>query len=98
MSQAIQPIQTNQNRKERRGFLREAKKIEPYIADVETKFEVALFNAPANLTYQDLYDYFQDKWMDLTKHLMLEHNLKYAAVDVHHFARKYRPYWRNLKK
>jgi len=90
MSQAIHPLHQVQTRKTRRGFIREANRIEPYLADLETKFELSVFKAPPHLTYKELYDHFHDKWKDLVKHLILELELKYSMVDIHHFPRLYR--------
>lgn len=89
-TQAIQPLAKLTTRNQRRGFEREYKKIEPFIEDLETKFELAVFKAPKHLTYQDLYDYFHEKWRELVRRLLLEYNLHYAAIDVHHFPRQYR--------
>ena len=91
MSQAIHPLYEKQNRRSNRGFIREFEKIEPYIAALETKFELALFKAPRNLTYQDLYNYFHDEWKQLVNRLLLEFELKYSMIDIHHFPRLYRP-------
>ena len=88
---AIQILKENPSRKDRRGFEKEAKKLDPYLADIETKFEYALFNAPDHLTYDDLYKYFNKKWTDLVRDLMLKWKLKYSAIDIHHFARQYKP-------
>lgn len=98
ITQAIKPLKQKPSRKERRGYVREYYKIEPYIEDLETKFELAIFKAPEHLTYADLYEFFHDKWQDLVKKLMLQFDLRYSVIDIHHFAKQYRPYWRNLKK
>ena len=90
-STAIQILKQNPSRKDRRGFEKEAKKLEPYLADIETKFEFSLFKAPDHLTYDDLYKHFQKKWIDLVNDILRTWQLKYSAIDIHHFARQYKP-------
>lgn len=96
MSQAIHPIHQKQTRRQRRGFVIESEKIEPFLADLETKFELSLFKAPSNLTYSELYEYFNGKWAELVDRLLKTFELKYIAIDIHHFPRMYKA--RHLQK
>ena len=88
---AIQPIKELTTRAARRAFDRESKKVEPYLVDIECKFEHALFNAPKDIEYQTIYDTLLEVWNDFVDRLLLTFELKYAAVDIHHFARMYKP-------
>jgi len=88
---AIVPLVPLTNRKLKRGYIREKKKVEHLLVDIECSFEYALFNAPREISYRDLYDYFLPIWHEICEKLLLTYNFIYIAIDLHHFPRQYRP-------
>ena len=88
---AVIPLIPISNRKIKRGYDKERKKVEHLLVDIECEFEFAIFNAPKELSYIDLYKYFLDKWHDVTKSILVQFEFIYVAVDLHHFPRMYKP-------
>ena len=87
----IVPLMELKERRQKRGYEKEAKKVEQYLIDIETKFEFSVFEAPKEISYKALYDYFLDIWQTCVRNFLIVNDFKYIAIDVHHFAKKYRP-------
>ena len=68
----------------------EAKIAEMYIADIETKFEYALFSDSNEFSYLDLFIYFRAEWERMTKALE-RYKFKYIRINTKHFDNQYAP-------
>ena len=70
---------------------REAKVANKYIEDVECKFEHALFNAPKEVTYLEIYFHFLKLWERYMKQIQKKHKFKHIQVNVSHYENLYFP-------
>jgi len=68
----------------------EARVAEMFIKDVETKFEYALFNAPEELSYMELYLYFMNEWKRMLDNLRSK-KFKFIRINSNHFENQYKP-------
>ena len=84
------PLYPLTNRKLRRGFDKERKKVEHLLVDIECEFEYTIFNAPKSLTYDEIYKYYLDKWHEIIEVLKREYKFAYITIDTWHFVREYR--------
>ena len=87
---AIVPLVPLSNRRLRRGYEKERKKVEHLLVNIECEFEFALFNAPKSISYEDLYKYFLDEWHKITDVLNEQYKFIYIAIDKWHFPRMYK--------
>jgi len=69
----------------------EAKVANKYIEDIESKFEYALFNAPPELSYLELYIHFLKMWERVTTHAVKTHRFKLIVINRDHFKELYQP-------
>jgi hypothetical protein len=90
MEKPIHPLIELSNRKLKRAYLHEVEKIAEKIDDITLQFELAVFNAPNELTYSDLYQYFLKRWYSLIDEIKRVYKPKYSLIDTYYFARKYK--------
>lgn len=91
MIEGIYTIRKPRNRSEKREWKREIKKANRLIVEIESEFEYSIFNAPNEIKYADLYNYFLKKWNDLVD-LFFEKAIRFTYIifDVKHFSKKYK--------
>lgn len=87
----IHPLKELANRTEKRKYIQEVKKIASKIDEIQVQFELAVFDAPKSLTYQEIYDYFLNEWMSLVNKIIRVYKLRYCFIDLHFFERMYKP-------
>ena len=90
MQKAIYPLIELSNRKMKRAYLHEVEKIADKIDDITLQFELAIFNAPNELSYNDLYQYFLNRWYDLVDEIKRVYRPQYSLIDTYYFARMYK--------
>jgi len=86
----IYPLRPLNNRENKRKYINEVKKISSHINDIQVKFELAIFEAPKELTYKEIYDYFLDEWLKLVDKIIKVYRLRYCFIDLHYFERHYK--------
>lgn len=69
---------------------REARVVEQYVKDVETKFELAIFKADPKLSYEELFVYFLNEWRRKCK-AVAARRFKNVSINESHFINKYAP-------
>jgi len=87
---AIYPLQPLTNRSLKRKYLHEVSKIADRIDEIQIGFEYAIFEAPKNLTYKEIYDVFLENWKQLIEKIIEVYKLRYCFIDLHYFERKYK--------
>lgn len=88
--EGIVPLRPLLNRRMKKGYRKEVKLVQHLIVDIECEFEFSIFNAPAELSYQELYKYFLTKWHEIVDTFSAQYTYLYVAFDRYHFARKYK--------
>ena len=78
------------NRRMKRGYEKERKKVEHLLVDIECEFEFALFNAPKELSYLQLYKHYLNEWHNVINVLNKQYKFIYITIDQWHFPRMYK--------
>ena len=91
MSVAIYHIKKISTKQAENRVQSEAKVANRYIEDIETKFEFALFNAPKELTYHELYFYFLNQWKRTVQNINTKHKFVHIKINQAHFSNLYQP-------
>jgi hypothetical protein len=87
---AIQAKYQITNRADKRRADKEVRKVWAVIEQIEFDTESAIFHAPANWTYREIYEQYLKVWQKAMEDLE-RYTLKYIKVDKMHFVKMYRP-------
>jgi len=88
---AIIPLKKLNNRADKRAFIKDASKVALSLEIVNQSFIYDLFNAPAKITYNDIYETHLNKWNKTVKSIVQNKDVTNAAIDILFFAREYGP-------
>lgn len=91
MDGAIIPTIELTNRKLKRQFVNEARKIALPLEQINTSFIWELNNAPEHLSYSDIYRIYAEKWNNKVRELSNRKEFTLAAIDILFFSREYGP-------
>ncbi len=88
---AIVPLTDISKRKEKRQFIKDAKKVALDLEVINQSFIWDIFNAPSERSYSDIYKEYSKKWQDTVKRLTTKKKIYNCGIDVLFFSREYSP-------
>lgn len=88
---AIVPITDLTNRKEKRKFIQDAKKVALDLEVINQSFLFDLFDDTNKLSYNDIYKIYSKRWQDTIKRLTSQKKIYNCGIDVLFFSREYSP-------
>lgn len=86
---AVVPKVNLSERKAKRGFTEESKKVIWELGWINSRFIVSLFKLPNNVGYGEIYTFHLDQWIASAKEW--NKKLKFCHVDENWFCEMYKP-------
>ena len=77
------------NREDKRKLMNEVDKVRWDFGWLNSNFIKALFTLPETVTYNEIYIYYLEQWVEEAK--KVNKRLKYAHVDENWFCNSYQP-------
>lgn len=78
------------NRSIKRKADKEVRRVWAVVEQIEFDMESAIFHAPANWTYREIYEQYLKVWQEAMEKLK-QYSLKYIKINEMHFVEMYRP-------